>query len=512
MLKKTSLLLITATLLVSLLGTALFTSTPAAAVNGSDWKAGRIIDDSVFTDKNSMSVNDIQTFLNQKVGTGGSVYATPGFCDSQGTRTSEFGGGTRAQYGTSVGHPAPFTCLKDYYEVPKTEPGPEIPASNYGGVAIPSGAVSAAQLIWDAAQRSNISPKVLLVMIQKESAGPLTTDDWPFQSQYKYALGAYCPDSRDGPKCNANYAGFSIQIAESAALLRYYLDSMQQPWWSNKKPYQTNNILWQTIYDGDGNLTNCGGSDVYIETMATAALYTYTPYQPNAAALTNANMYGTGDYCSAYGNRNFWRIFNDWFGKSVYITNIKWEPAIISQSSGKINAFARGYDSRLWQTWFDNTGWQSKWNYIDVPNTISSAPSGISFGEGHMDVFETRNGSLWHSWYKNDATTWRPWSTLGAPLGVWLGRTPATVTQVPGKINVFARGSDGRLWQNWFDNTGWQSKWNYIDGPSTSSSSPTAISFGEGHMDVFETRNGSLWHSWYSSNGGWRSWQPVGRP
>lgn len=38
--------------------------------------------------------------------------------------------------------------------------------------------------------------------------------------------------------------------------------------------------------------SGCGASNVYIESRATAALYTYTPYQPNAAALSN--MYGTG--------------------------------------------------------------------------------------------------------------------------------------------------------------------------------------------------------------------------
>jgi hypothetical protein len=53
---------------------------------------------------------------------------------------------------------------------------------------------------------------------------------------------------------------------------------------------------------------------LFIENSATAALYNYTPYQPNQAALNN--LYGTGDGCSAYGNRNFWRIFNDWFGSS----------------------------------------------------------------------------------------------------------------------------------------------------------------------------------------------------
>lgn len=52
-----------------------------------------------------------------------------------------------------------------------------------------------------------------------------------------------------------------------------------------------------------------------METAATAALYNYTPYTPNGAALSN--MYGTGDRCSEYGNRNFWRIFNDWFGPTI---------------------------------------------------------------------------------------------------------------------------------------------------------------------------------------------------
>jgi hypothetical protein len=51
---------------------------------------------------------------------------------------------------------------------------------------------------------------------------------------------------------------------------------------------------------------------VFIENQATAGLYNYTPYTPNDAALNN--MYGTGDACSSYGNRNFWRIYTDWFG------------------------------------------------------------------------------------------------------------------------------------------------------------------------------------------------------
>jgi len=299
------------------------------AVAASEWKAGNIIDDALFTDADSMSAAQIQDFLNRMVGTG--YYGRiAGQCDTNGLRISELGGGTRAQYGAAHSNPAPFTCLKDFYEVPKTVPGPGIPANNYGGKPIPAGAKSAAQLIWDAAQKYNISPKVLLVKLGTESAGPLTSDDWPFLKQYTYAMGSHCPDSGPGgsANCDSDYAGFSIQISSSAALLRYYLDNMTKPGWPYKKPYQINSIYWNIVESG------CGASNVSIENMATAALYTYTPYQPNQAALNN--MYGSGDCCSAYGNRNFWRTYNDWFGSTTLPVAIKSSnsPTVYIQSGG----------------------------------------------------------------------------------------------------------------------------------------------------------------------------------
>lgn len=306
---------------LTLLSTMLMPSAQhLSALTGADWKAGRIIDDVVFTNRDSMSVAQIQEFLNAKVPS----------CDTNGvkfTSRQKPGGGyyTRAEWGALNGNPAPFTCLRDFYEVPKTSPGPGVPANNYGGAAIPAGAISAAQMIYDAAQTYTISPKVLLTTIQKESAGPLTVDEWPYLSQYTYAMGAQCPDGPDGAQCDPNYSGFSIQIRESARLMRYYLNNMNQPWWSYKEP-GTNFIYWNvttaTYINSSGQSVPCGGANVNIETMATAALYTYTPYQPNQAALTYLNTAvpsGTGfdSRCAAYGNRNFWRIFSNWFGTTV---------------------------------------------------------------------------------------------------------------------------------------------------------------------------------------------------
>jgi len=63
------------------------------------------------------------------------------------------------------------------------------------------------------------------------------------------------------------------------------------------------------------SVSGCGTKTFPLKSQATAALYYYTPYTPNDAALSN--LYGSGDTCSAYGNRNFWRYYWDWFGSPI---------------------------------------------------------------------------------------------------------------------------------------------------------------------------------------------------
>jgi hypothetical protein len=256
---------------------------PALAVTGADWQAGRIIDDSVFNDQNTLNTTQIQAFLNSKVPS----------CDTQGTQPSEFGGGTRAQYGTAHGYPPPYVCLRDYFENPQTH------ENNLQGRSIPSGGISAAQIIATAAVTYGVNPQVLIATLQKESAGPLVTDAWPYYYQYDHAMGAGCPDSAP---CDPQFVGFYNQMMNAAARFRGYANN---PASYRYKAYQNNTILYSPN-------TNCGSSVVYIQTQATANLYNYTPYQPNQARLNDAP-----DGCSANGNYNFWKIFNNWFGSTI---------------------------------------------------------------------------------------------------------------------------------------------------------------------------------------------------
>jgi hypothetical protein len=250
------------------------------AVTGGQWQAGHIIDDSVFYNSGSMGASQIQQFLNAKVPV----------CDTNGTQI--YSGVTRQAYSAARGIATPFICLKNYYENPATK------ENNLGGT-IPAGAISAAQIIYNASQAYAVNPQVLLVLLQKEQT--LVTDDWPWPVQYQKATGYGCPDTA---ACDSQYYGFYNQVTNAARQFRRYATNPRS---YNYLAGANNNILYNPT-------VSCGSPGVYIQNQATAALYNYTPYQPNGAALSN--LYGNGDSCSAYGNRNFWRLFSDWFGST----------------------------------------------------------------------------------------------------------------------------------------------------------------------------------------------------
>jgi hypothetical protein len=256
---------------------------PANALSGSQWRAGNIIDDGLFYNGNDMSVEQIQSFLNQKVPN----------CDTNGTQQSELGGGTRAQYAASKGYSLPIICLKEYYENPSTR------ATNLGTGQRPAGSISAAQIIKNASAQHGVGAKVLLVILEKEMS--LITDTWPLPNSYRKAMGFACPDTAP---CDAQYYGFANQVASAA---RQYIIYKNNPNAYRHVAGRSNNVLLNPV-------SSCGSTAVFIASTATAGLYNYTPYQPNQAALNN--LYGLGDGCSAYGNRNFWTMYNNMFGST----------------------------------------------------------------------------------------------------------------------------------------------------------------------------------------------------
>jgi hypothetical protein len=323
------------------LSVGVLSTNKVSALSGSEFQAGRIIDDSIFYNGTAMGAQEIQNFLNAKVPT----------CDTNGSQPSNRAGyATRADWGRANGYAPPYICLRDYSENTPTKPADAYCVNTYNG-----GIKSAAQIIRDVGVACNISQKSMIVLLQKEQS--LITDDWPWSIQYRSATGYGCPDTAP---CDAEYYGFFNQVYNAARQFQRYRVQ------SNLFNYRAG----QTRYVQYNPNAGCGGTNVYIENAATAGLYNYTPYQPNPSALNN--LYGSGDACGAYGNRNFWRMHNDWFGST---SGPAFHATYQSQSSYPIIDSGLGI-SVFFQ--FKNTGtafWKDDastfpgWNPVRLANT-----------------------------------------------------------------------------------------------------------------------------------------------
>jgi hypothetical protein len=230
----------------------------ASALSGSDFNPGDIISDANFHNFGSMTETQVQAFLNAKV----------------------------------MSCAAGATCLKNYTQDTSTVSANAQCATYYG-----TPAESAAEIISKVSTACKVNPQVLLVLLQKEQA--LVTSTAPSTGAYRSATGYGCPDTA---ACDSTYYGFFNQVYHAALQFDRYEVSTNFTYFPVGRP---SNIAYSPS-------SSCGSQSVTIQNKATADLYYYTPYVPNAAAL--GNLSGTGNSCSSYGNRNFWVYYSTWFG------------------------------------------------------------------------------------------------------------------------------------------------------------------------------------------------------
>lgn len=148
---------------------------------------------------------------------------------------------------------------------------------NYSATDSTGTTKTAADIIYDSAKAYQINPKFLLVTLQKEQS--LITDDSPTAKQLDWATGYAVCDS-----CSMNdlriqtKKGFANQVENAAAIMRWYYDNRDKSYIKKQ-----------------GAIAVIDNTEVVPQSWATAFLYTYTPH--------------------LNGNKNFWRIWETWFGQ-----------------------------------------------------------------------------------------------------------------------------------------------------------------------------------------------------
>lgn len=259
----------TALFIVGLLVAAIFVAAPhpqsqTPSASAATFSAGNIIDDAVFYNDAAMTEAGIQSFLTTK--------------------------GASCKVGA--------LCLKSYKAASYDRPADAM-CSAYSGAT----SETAARIIYKVAKACGINPQVFMVMLEKEQGLVTTTN--PTTGKYRIAMGYGCPDTAP---CDTQYYGFFNQVYKAGSqLIRYTNPPGTSKYFTWFGPGKTVPIQWHPN-------ASCGSGNVYVANKATASLYYYTPYQPNAAAIRAGS--GTGDKCSAYGNRNFFNYFTSWFGST----------------------------------------------------------------------------------------------------------------------------------------------------------------------------------------------------
>lgn len=231
---------------------------------GTYFDPGNIISDAEFFNSSSMSLGEIEAFIDSKVNV------------------------CRAGY----------VCLEDFEEQTWSRDATVL-CNRYSS----SGQESAAEIIFKVSKACGVSPQVLLVLLQKEQG--LVTHTWPSSWRFDKATGYACPDTAP---CDTQYYGFYNQVYNAAKQFKRY----------GNPPGTSKFFTWYPVGAAGSVLyhpnSSCGRRGFTIKNQATAGLYYYTPYTPNAESL--AAYSGLGNSCSSYGNRNFWRYFNLWFADS----------------------------------------------------------------------------------------------------------------------------------------------------------------------------------------------------
>src|SRR5664280_13402 len=182
---------------------------------------------------------------------------------------------------------------------------PDQPPDGYCAAVTGGADLDGAAVIARVSTACGVNPRVMLVTLQKESRLLNRTDPTP--ATYAAAWGWHCPDTGPGgtANCDPAYGGLVNQAYGMAKQWsRYRTDPDKYTY----RAGQTVDILYNVAESG------CGAAPVTITNTATASLYNYTPYQPNPASL--AAYPGEGDRCSSYGNRNFFFLYQTYFGST----------------------------------------------------------------------------------------------------------------------------------------------------------------------------------------------------
>ncbi len=234
---------------------------------------------------------------------------------------------------------------------------------------------------------------------------------------------------------------------------------------------------------------------------------------------SDGHVYDKHKNVNARGSFQSW---SEWMDMSM--RGVDSNPASTSWGAGRIDLVVkRGIDKAIWTRQFFGGAWQAWWSLGNpaIGIAVDSSPAITTWGPGRLDLFvrgtdrqmytRTCNGNSTATC--STAAAWSEWTLIG-PGGVFWGN-PAATSEAVDKITVAVHGDDNFAWTLRLANGTWA--WSRVDavgvlaGLKTTASSPALASFrgANSRIELFiKGSDGRLWQNEYK--GSWSGFMPLG--
>ncbi len=175
------------------------------------------------------------------------------------------------------------------------------------------------------------------------------------------------------------------------------------------------------------------------------------------------------------------------------------DPAVgAAQNKYAMNAFWRGADNGLDESWFASNGWNGPIEIAGTAGALASAPATALESNGNLDVYWRGADNGLHEAYWNGT-----WHGPGEVPGT-AGALASAPTAAPDKyaMNVFWRRTDGGLGESWFASNGWNGPIEIAGTAGSLASAPAASLETDGNLDAYWRGADNGLHEAYW-NGAW---------
>jgi len=216
-----------------------------------------------------------------------------------------------------------------------------------------------------------------------------------------------------------------------------------------------------------------------------------------------------------WASQHAW-VYPYWTWKSPFVAASR--PAAVfsgSDAAGqRQDVFVRDSVGALWQRSWSPSGLR---DFRSLGGTgFSFSPAATSWGRGRLDLFAVTGGTsdIYHRYSSDYGAHWSLSRPLPRPSGSQVNSSPAAASWGDGRIDVFARTSDGNIRQLTFESGAWRSEWVNIGGTGIVASVPADVidadapAAGQLHV-VALGPGGAVWERRFA-DAAWGPWLSLG--